>query len=102
MGISIVLRHLAMAVLFLGISFAPAAATQQPVDPEEVIVRGKIPDPDKKVCKTEPSTGSIIPRRVCRPKWQWELMRQRAIAALEQLDRERRARQHVNDMRENQ
>ena len=100
------LPHLAVAFLMLGPTVAPTKpvnpGTAQPIDPEEVVVRGQIPEPDKKVCKTEPSTGSIIPKRVCRPKWQWELMRQRAIAALEQLDRERRARQHVQDMRGNQ
>ena len=100
------LPHLAVAFLMLGPTVAPTTpvnpGTAQPIDPEEVVVRGQIPEPDKKVCKTEPSTGSIIPKRACRPKWQWELMRQRAIAALEQLDRKRRARQHVQDMRGNQ
>lgn len=95
-----------VASLIVSLSVSAAAQTagsQQspPASSDEIVVKGQIADPDKKVCKTEAATGSIIPKRVCRPKWQWELMRQRSLALKEQLDRDRRGRQLEREALEN-
>jgi len=75
------------------------AAPQEP--PGDVVVTGKIPDANKRVCKQTGATGSIIPKRECRTKGEWEELRQRSIAALERLKADQQSDRHTKAMLEN-
>lgn len=66
-----------------GLGAAPALA--QSSDPPKaggIVVQGERPE-DKKVCRTESVTGSIMPRRVCKTRGQLDEERRKAMAALE-------------------
>ena len=75
------------------------AATADP--PEDIVVTGEIPDADKRVCKTQTATGSIIPKRTCRTKGEWEEMRARSLARLERMKKEEQERQFTSESRRN-
>ena len=51
--------------------------------PDPITVTGKLPDGQKKVCHTDAQTGSILVKRVCKTKQEWEDIRVRSVAALE-------------------
>ena len=72
---------------------ATHAAAQAGAQSPEVIVEGKLRDDQKRVCKSSTATGSIMPTRTCKTKGEWEQIRQRSLAQLEQVkaeqDRER-------------
>jgi hypothetical protein len=53
-----------MAALTATADAQPKSAPQSP----EVIVEGRIPDSQKRVCKQATTTGSIIPTRTCKTK----------------------------------
>lgn len=94
--------RLAVAALAV-ILAAPAVADDQNVGtakvdpPSDIVVTGQIPDADKRVCKTEVATGSIIPKRTCRSKGEWEDIRARSLARLERLKKEEEERQHTTE-----
>jgi hypothetical protein len=75
---------------------------QAAAEPEDVVVTGKIPDADKKVCKTDVVTGSIMPKRICRTKGEWAAIRERGLARLERMKREQEEWRHTNATLENQ
>ena len=82
----------------------PAVAPADPVTPpapDEVTVTGKRPDQDKTVCRSDVTTGSIIPKRVCKTKGEWEEIRQRGLAQVQRLKDDRAREQHVRDSVEN-
>ena len=91
----------AIGLLLAGIAAPGFAQDKQSTKPEDVVVTGKIPDADKKVCTTEASTGSIIPKRTCRTKGEWEAMRARSLANLERMKADQNARKHTQDSVEN-
>ena len=82
-----------VSVLIAATPAAQVAAQTPAAQPPEVVVEGKLRDDQKKVCKTSTSTGSIMPTRTCKTKGEWEQIRQRSLAQLEQVkaeqDRER-------------
>lgn len=83
---------------------APAIAQSNekaPTEPGDIVVTGKIRDADKKVCKTQVATGSIMPKRTCRPKGEWEEIRTRSLARLERLKEEERTRAFIEENRRN-
>jgi hypothetical protein len=55
----------------------------------------------KRICKTSVPTGSIIPKRVCRSKEQWEEIRARDIAALELMKKDQETARFVRESLEN-
>ena len=75
------------------------AAPKEP--PGDIVVTGKIPDADKRVCKQTGATGSIIPKRECRTKGEWEDIRQRSIAAIDRLKADQQQRRNTKDALEN-
>lgn len=81
-------------------STAPDAP--KPESQETIVVTGKIPDADKRVCRTDVTTGSIIPKRTCRTKGEWEAIRARSIAAAERMKSEQDRRRHTQESVENQ
>ena len=68
----------------------------------KITLTGKIPDADKRVCRTDVTTGSIIPKRTCRTKGEWEAIRARSIAAAERMKSEQDRRRHTQESVENQ
>ena len=74
---------------------APAATGTDPI-----VVTGELPDAKERVCKKSVATGSIMPKRECRSRAEWEEIRQRSIAQVERHKKEREAELHVNDVRD--
>ena len=68
----------------------------------EVTVTGQRDPRDRRVCRESVATGSIMRRRTCRTVREWEEIRERSLRYLEAMNADRRTRQHVQDMRENQ
>ena len=81
---------------------SPAPDAPKPEPQETIVVTGKIPDADKRVCRTDVTTGSIIPKRTCRTKGEWEAIRLRSIAAAERMKAEQDRRRHTQESVENQ
>lgn len=94
--------RLALLLFGLGALPAPAQAVAQsiPTSPD-VIVEGKIPESQRLVCKQTIATGSIIPTRTCKTKADWERIRDRNIAQLDQLERDQVQQRFTNTSREN-
>jgi hypothetical protein len=67
----------------------------------DVTVTGKRPDRDKMVCKSDVTTGSIIPVQTCKTKGEWEEIRQRNLATVQRLKEDRTREQHVRDSVDN-
>ena len=84
---------LAVVSAFVATIPATQVAAQSGAQSPEVIVEGKLRDDQKRVCKSSTATGSIMPTRTCKTKGEWEQIRQRSLAQLEQVkaeqDRER-------------
>ena len=57
-----------IAPLLLG---APAVLAQDANKPAEPAKKAK-PDPNRQVCKTIHSVGSLIPRKLCKTAREWE------------------------------
>ncbi|HXG80591.1 MAG TPA: hypothetical protein VNJ05_02205 [Sphingomicrobium sp.] len=94
-----------MAGLFLAAAFplnAQDAGQAKPQSSETIVVTGKIPDANKKVCKTEAATGSIIPKRICRTKGEWAEITARSIATVERMKAEQTRESHTQAVVENE
>ena len=93
------------AVLMVGLSGAVHAQTAAPPTaaspaPETITVTGKLPDGKKRVCQTSAQTGSILIKRVCRTKQEWEDIRVRSIAALERTKKQNDIDAHTRASRD--
>lgn len=66
---------------------APPSTVAAPA-PDTITVTGKLPDGQKRVCQTSAQTGSILIKRVCKTKQEWEDIRVRSLAALERIKRQ--------------
>ena len=84
-----------MAALTATVHAQPKSAPQSP----DVIVEGRIPDAQKRVCKQATTTGSIIPTRTCRTKAEWEEVRARSIAALDQIRKDQDRHRYIQCMK---
>ena len=83
------------------VAFEPISATAQNVpdaQPPDVIVEGQIPDANKRVCKQMTSTGSIISNRTCKTKAEWEEIRTRSLAALDQIRKDQDRQRYLQCM----
>jgi hypothetical protein len=96
------------ALITAGLMLCPASAASAaepgaipPPAPGDVTVTGKRLEQDRQVCKSDVTTGSIIPTRVCKTKGEWEAIRQRDLATIQRLKDDRTREQHVRDAREN-
>ncbi len=49
---------------------------------------GARPPAEKKICRAIPTTGSIMPKRECHTKAEWDAISQQSTAAREKLDRD--------------
>ena len=77
------MKKVALVVL-LAVSAWPGLAK----DPE-----AQTPAPEKKICKDEPGTGSILPKRVCRTKAEWQAITRQSR---EEISRSRDQRPATN------
>jgi len=102
------LKNQWMLIVAAGLMLCPATlaaaagpgANPTPV-PDDVTVTGKRPDRDKRVCVSDVTTGSIMPKTICKTKGEWEEQRQRGLAAIQRLKDDRNAQQHTRDSLEN-
>ena len=95
-------RRLWLAVVSAFVATLPAAhvAAQTPaVQTPDVVVEGKLRDDQKKVCKTQTATGSIMPTRTCKTKAEWETIRQRSLAQLDEIRKEQDRERFLQESR---
>jgi len=85
-------------IALAGLYSSPGLTQAAPPAPPEIIVEGQLPDAKKKVCKQTNSTGSIIPTRTCRTKAEWEEIRVRSIAMLEQIKDQQEREQYIREL----
>jgi len=76
----------------------PAEPTAAAEDDPEIVVEGDVPKERRRVCETRVTTGSIMPKRVCRTVEQREEERQAAHEAMERISRDREARSLVEEV----
>lgn len=62
---------------------------------EEIVVEGEVPKERRKVCQMRVSTGSIVPKRVCRTAAQVEADERAARDTLEHVNRDRETRDTI-------
>ena len=91
-------------LLIGGLMFAPgspllaqtaAPSTVTAPAPETITVTGKLPDGHKRVCQTSAQTGSILIKRVCKTKQEWEDIRVRSLATVERIKRQEERDAHT-------
>ena len=61
----------------------------------DIVVEGEVPPEQRRVCQMETTTGSIMPRRVCRTVAQIEEDQRIARESLEIIKRDRDTRSHI-------
>ena len=71
---------------------APEAATEDVPEDGEIIVEGEVPKEQRRVCEMQTTTGSIMPKRVCRTVAQIEEDERTARDSLEIIKRDRDSR----------
>jgi hypothetical protein len=64
-------------------------------DDEEFVVEGEVPKEKRKICEMRTSTGSIVPKRVCRTVAQIEEDERLARDAMERVNRDRETRDTI-------
>jgi hypothetical protein len=96
------MRYSALLLAPLFLTGAPSAAQQSaagngqtPHKPETVVVTGEQPKENKKVCQRTVPTGSIMPQTVCRTQAESEEIRDRSLAEMERIRKERRDDQQL-------
>lgn len=109
------MKRLPIALLLLGLGSGglaaqpdhPAAqtASEPAADPvadddrDEIVVEGEVPKENRKVCRMQVTTGSIMPKRVCRTQAQIEAEERAAQAAIEATNRDREMRTFIQENR---
>jgi len=58
--------------MFVSVALAFLAAANAPAPATPVVPPAAKPVKEKKICTTEDTTGSIVPKRVCRTQTEWE------------------------------
>ena len=79
----------------------PASAQARQDSSPDIVVEGKGRDDLKRVCKQTTATGSIIPTRTCKTRSEWEEIRERSIAQIEQLERDQVQARFTQTSKEN-
>jgi len=79
---------------WLGAAALQAVPVANP--PSDVTVTGKA---KKKICERSSTLGSIIPVRVCKTPEEWEEIRERALAAVQQMQQDQLNRQNAERIR---
>jgi len=99
------LTLLAVTALSQNVAPAPAGSTppqtQAPQQGRDIVVTGEKDPRDRKVCKTEGTTGSIMQKKTCRTVAEWAAITEKSIAFKERLLKDREARRLIQDMRDN-
>lgn len=103
------MKSLPVALLFLATISGSALAQSGPAAPptanqgaqsaddddEEIVVEGEVPKEKRKICEMRTSTGSIVPKRVCRTVAQIEEDERLARDAMERVNRDRETRDTI-------
>lgn len=87
-----------LAMMAAAAAQVTAPGTEAP-RPGDITVTGK---PVKKVCERISTLGSIIPTRVCKTPEEWEAIRERALAAVQDMQNTQMQRQNAERHREGQ
>ena len=106
------MKFLPVCLLLLGVAHGAAAAPPDRPgteaaprqasddDDDEIVVEGETDKEKRRVCETRATTGSIMPKRVCRTVAQIEAEERAARAALDRINRDREARDQIQLNRE--
>ena len=102
------LKNRWVPIVAAGLTLCPATTataaepgSSPPPAPGDVTVTGKRLEQDRRVCVSDVTTGSIMPKTICRTKGEWEEQRQRGLAAIQRLKDDRDAQRHTRDSLEN-
>ena len=87
------------ALIVVAAPWIPAKAQSGQTSSPEIVVEGKRPDENKRVCRSAVSTGSIMPTKTCKTKGEWEEIRQRSIMAMEQVQQAQEDQRHTQELR---
>ena len=92
-----------MAALFLIAAAALAGALESPppVGTESITITGVKPNDQRKVCRTETPTGSIMSKRICKTVAEWEAQPAASRRAIDELSQQAYQRQ-IDLMRKQQ
>ena len=75
-----------VAVAAAAPAIAQQTATPSPAkDDDPIVITKAKPDDNKRVCKASVATGSIMTRRICKTKREWEEQHERDMVKLEQM-----------------
>lgn len=83
------LRYYVLPCAAAAILYGPVAYAQRQPSSPDIVVEGKVRDDQKRVCKQITATGSILPVRTCKTKSEWEEIRERSLAQVDQIERDR-------------
>lgn len=78
-----------------GAASTAAAAGDEDTPTPDIVVEGEVPEKQRKVCEMQTTTGSIMPRRVCRTVAQIEEDERIARESLEIIKRDRDTRSFI-------
>jgi hypothetical protein len=85
-------RFLYAVAAFSAVAVSPALANDDPKAAPE-------PAKEKKVCKTDNRTGSIMPKRTCRTQEEWDRLSEQGRADLDRVRDMERSRSSVGSAR---
>lgn len=77
------------------IAFAASAAVPPAAAPTPTVKVAK----EKRICRRDVSTGSIMPRSVCRTKSEWDAITAQSLSELDRARDDQRSRGMVGNIR---
>jgi len=80
---------------------SPPAAQDDDTSTPDIVVEGEVPKEQRRVCEVQTTTGSIMPKRVCRTVAQIEEDQRVARESLEIIKRDHDSRGYVEMARGN-
>lgn len=73
--------RIALPLMLAVVTSAVPASAQEPVDASQPAAEK--PAKEKKICKTDVGTGSIMPKRTCRTKAEWDALTEQSKGNLQ-------------------
>jgi hypothetical protein len=74
----VMFRFLCAMAAFSVVAVSPALAASDPATPSK-------PAKEKKVCKSDNRTGSIMPKRICRTQEEWDRLTEQGRADMDRV-----------------
>jgi hypothetical protein len=87
-----------MILLIAAALMAAGAQDVAPVAPPAAAKPAK-PQKEKKVCRTDPDTGSILPQKTCKTQGEWDALSGQNAGALDEMRQNQQNSQMVSGSR---